>query len=131
MGTDPRNTMLVPVIACSTFVLLNVGFALFYSAIGLGIACLIVLATIWAEKKTSLSTVVKATREDPTSGTAFKFAGIIASLTLIINIVMVTSTVFNSELIVGTGSTGLILAAVAALAYVPFFIRQGRVTSAS
>lgn len=130
MNTQSKSTNLVHVIGCSVFVALNISFALFYNAIGLGVGCLIVLALIWAEKKTSMMDVVKATRTDPATATTFKIAGIIASLTLLTNIVLVMAVDFNASLIIGSGSSGLILAAMSALAYVPFFIQRKRIASA-
>lgn len=130
MNTQPKSATLVHILGCSVFVALNVSFALLYNAIGLGVGCLIVLVLIWAEKKTSMIDAIKATRDDPTTAKTFKFARIVASLTLLTNIVLVMEVDFNASLVVGSGSSGVILAAISALAYVPFFIQRKRLASA-
>lgn len=126
MNGENRRRTLVHIVGCIVFVLLNIGFAYFYNAIGLGIVCLIVLGIIIAEKQTSYSGVIKATREDPAVRSTFKIAGVVSSLTLLTNVVLVMPVEFNSALVVGSGSSGLILALAAALSYVPFFVQNER-----
>lgn len=126
MSSENRPRALVNIVGCSIFVLLNIGFAFLYNAVGLGIVCLVVLGIIIAEKQTSFVAAIKATRGDPAVASTFKIAGIVSSLTLLANVVLVMPVEFNSALVVGSGSSGLILALIAGMSYVPFFIQNVR-----
>ncbi|MFF8893063.1 hypothetical protein [Brevibacterium casei] len=130
MSSENRPRALVNILGCSVFVSVNIGFAYFYNAVGLGIVCLVVLGIIVAEKRTSFVAAIKATRDNPAVGPPFTIAGIVSSLTLLANVVLVMPVEFNSALVVGSGSSGLILAVIAGLSYVPFFIQNGRASRA-
>lgn len=124
METAPFHATKVHAIACLSFATLNLCFAILYNAIGLAIACAVVLAILWAEKTIQLSDSIRAARLESHTSTLFRIAAYTGVGTLVINVLLATRTAFNTDLLSGgSGVSGLILTAISLAAYIPLFVR--------
>lgn len=124
METAPFHATKAHSIACLSFTTLNLCFAILYNAIGLAIACAVILATLWAEKTMQLSDVIRAARQDSHISHLFRIAAYTGVGTLVINVLLATRTEFNTGFLSGgSGLSGLILTAISLAAYIPLFVR--------
>lgn len=125
--TSPHTTT-VHIIACASFASLNICLALLYNAIGLAVACAVVLTIIWAEKKMRINAAVHESQRDPNISLLFRIAVHTGVGTLAINALLATRTAFNTGILNGGGSglAGIILTALSLAAYIPLFVRLRR-----